>query len=50
MSNFALFRYLEMTERKRQQLGEQARDGDDVMLLAVPAELHRGMEGWTKSL
>lgn len=43
MSDFALFRYFEMTERKREQFGaEQAKD-DDVMVLA--AELDRGMEG-----
>lgn len=34
-----------MTERKREQFGaEQAKD-DDVMVLAVSAELDRGMEG-----
>ena len=45
VSDFALFRYFEMTESKREQSGEeQVRDGD-VMMLAVSAELDSGMEG-----
>lgn len=45
MSDFALFRYFEMTERKTEQFGEEQARDDDVMVLAVSAGLDRGMEG-----
>lgn len=34
-----------MTESKREQCGEEQVRGADVMMLAVSAELDRGMEG-----